>query len=82
DGNKKASGFDSMWQRWQTKAIAKTSLKQKFQERKIRNKVGDDSDDVNDAQRRLGHKSAATTSRFYRTKPQRVAPLKRKKDSD
>lgn len=63
-----SSGFDSQWQRFMRKAIQETDLKSKFTENDLRAKVASDSDSDEQARKRLGHSSAATTKRHYRRK--------------
>lgn len=78
DENKKANGFDSMWQRFMEKALKQTGLIEKFQERDLRAKVASESDTLEEASARLGHASTEITNRVYRRKPVRVLPLIRK----
>jgi integrase len=48
-----------------------------FVEHDLRRKVGSDSDTLEEAQARLGHKTSQITSRVYRAKPVEVEVLKR-----
>lgn len=78
DENLKADGFDSIWQRFMDKIIAKTKVQERFQQSDLRSKVADDSDTAEEARERLGHATIDTTNRVYRRKPVRVLPLVRK----
>ena len=69
--DKGCSGFESMWQRWQSKL----PKEQRFTERSLRNTVGHQGD-LATASERLGHASSATTKRFYRDNVSTVTPLK------
>ena len=68
--DKSASGFQSMWKRWQDKL----SKELRFAERSLRNLVGS-VDDLQTASDRLGHASTDTTKKFYRPNTTRVTPL-------
>jgi integrase len=63
------SAFKSMWQRWEKK------LEHPFTERSLRNLVGSNIGTLEDAQQTLGHKSAATTARYYRLNPNKITPF-------
>lgn len=68
-----ASGFDSLWQRWQDKAIKQTQLTEKFQEKDIRAKVASDLD-LPHASKLLGHTTEQITETVYRRKGEMVEP--------
>jgi integrase len=70
-----ANAFDSLWQRFMRKALDKTKLKERFQERDLRAKVASESATLEEASERLAHASTATTKRIYRRKPSKVKPL-------
>jgi len=71
------SGFDSIWQRAMQKAIAKGVLGERFTEHDIRAKTA--TDDPENAQKRLGHKTRSTTDRYIKAHQiERVTPLTRK----
>ena len=72
--NGTANGFDSIWQRFMTKALEKTKLKEKFTEHDLRAKVASDTE-INHAQQLLGHSSAEVTERVYRRRPEIVRPF-------
>lgn len=63
------SAFKSMWQRWEKK------LDRPFTERSLRNLVGSEIESLEDAKHTLGHKSAATTERYYRLNPAKIVPF-------
>lgn len=73
-----ANGFDSLWQRFQKKAIAETSLTEKYQEKDLRKKTASDMT-LDEARLLLGHTTAATTKKNYRVKGERVKPHTLKK---
>lgn len=69
----RADGFDSIWSRFMGKALSQTKLKERFQERDLRKKVGSDMK-IELASSLLGHTSVATTRRHYRLRPEEVQP--------
>jgi integrase len=73
--NGSANAFDSLWQRFMRKALEKTDLTERFQERDLRAKVASESATLEEASERLAHASTATTKRIYRRKPTKVKPL-------
>ena len=68
-----ANGFDSLWRRFMDRALKKTGLKEKYQEKDLRKKTASDMG-LEEAQKLLGHTSASTTSRHYRLRGETVAP--------
>lgn len=64
DGNQ-ASGFASIWQRYMKKALANTKLKERFTEHDLRAKVATDSENIEQARKRLGHTSSVLTKKVY-----------------
>jgi integrase len=58
-----ASGFSSNWQRLMAKHVKAGG--ERFTFRDLRSVSANGSDDVEEAQKRLGHKSVETTKRFY-----------------
>ncbi|AZS50050.1 hypothetical protein DM558_04335 [Entomomonas moraniae] len=64
DGSK-ASGFTSIWQRYMKKALLTTNLKERFTEHDLRAKVATDSENIEQARRRLGHSSSTLTKKVY-----------------
>jgi integrase len=73
---RKASGFQSIWQRSMKKAIAKTTLETSFTEHDLRAKVGSDIESLAEAQKLLAHTNAATTKKSYRRKGAKMTPAK------
>jgi len=71
-----ASGFDSMWQRFMTRVLAETEVKERFTEKDIRGKTGSDSESDEDAAKLLGHSDPAVTRKHYRHKGSKVKPLR------
>jgi hypothetical protein len=57
------------------KALARTELTERFQERDLRAKTASDSATLEEASERLAHASTAITKRVYRRKPTKVKPL-------
>jgi len=71
------SGFDSIWQRAMRKALVKGLLAERFTEHDIRAKTA--TDDPENAQKRLGHKTRSTTDRYIKVHQiEKVAALTRK----
>jgi hypothetical protein len=73
---RKASGFQSVWQRSMKKALEETILEVRFTEHDLRAKVGSDLDSDQEAQRLLAHADAATTRKHYRRKGAKVVPAR------
>jgi len=65
--NGTANGFDSIWQRFMKKALAKTSLAIRFTEHDLRAKVASEIE-IEHAKILLGHSDSRTTERIYRRK--------------
>ncbi|MEW5248882.1 tyrosine-type recombinase/integrase [Microbulbifer sp. 2201CG32-9] len=68
EGN--TSGFDSIFRRWIDKALKMGAIQERFTENDLRAKVASDSEDMEQARRRLSHTSASTTRRHYHRKPE------------
>jgi integrase len=68
-----ANGFDSIWQRFMAKALAKTTLAARFQERDLRAKVASDLP-LALASALLGHADPKLTQRVYPRRPDLVTP--------
>ncbi|MFS1526239.1 tyrosine-type recombinase/integrase [Microbulbifer sp. 2304DJ12-6] len=68
EGN--TSGFDSIFRRWIDKVIKEGVIQERFTENDLRAKVASDSEDMEQARRRLSHTSASTTRRHYHRKPE------------
>lgn len=64
----RATGFDSIWQRFMDRVLKETKVKERFAERYLRNKVGTDAESLERAQRILGHADQKVTQEFYRLK--------------
>jgi integrase len=71
--NGSANAFDSLWQRFMTRAIEKTMPTERFQEKDLRKKTATDMG-LHSAQKLLGHSRIETTTRHYRLKAERVSP--------
>jgi integrase len=69
-----ASGFQSIWQGSMKKALALTTLEERFTEHDLRAKVGSDEDSDVAAQKLLAHANAATTAKHYRRKGAIIQP--------
>lgn len=67
------SGFDSMWQRFMKKVLSETKVSSRFTEHDLRAKVASDSEDSEQARKRLGHQSMATTKKVYMRKAERAS---------
>lgn len=66
--------WDSLWQRFMTKVLANTKVKERFTERDLRAKCASDAPSLERARQLLAHADAALTRRVYRRKPERVKP--------
>jgi integrase len=66
------SGFNSIFRRWVQRAIDADAISTWFTENDLRAKVASDSEDLEQARRRLSHTSVNTTRRFYHRKPERA----------
>lgn len=73
----KASGWESMWQRFMARVLAETKVKERFTEHDLRAKAGSDAESLEHARALLSHADARTTQAIYRRKAERVKPLKR-----
>ena len=71
--NGTANAFDSLWQRFMKRAIDKTALVEKYQEKDLRKKTASDMP-LAAAQKLLGHTTPNTTKRHYRLLGDRVTP--------
>jgi len=71
-----ATGWDSMWQRFMTRLLKETDVKERFTEHDLRGKVGSDEVSVERASDLLGHASKEITKRHYRRKPEVVKPVR------
>jgi len=69
-----SNGFKSNWQRLMNKALETDIIKNRFTFHDLRAKAGSDAEE--NAQKLLGHASAATTKRIYERKPQKVQPIR------
>lgn len=69
------SGFDSIWQRAMSRALAQTKLKLKFTEHDLRAKVASDID-LSHARQLMGHSNESITDRVYRRKAELVTPAR------
>jgi integrase len=69
-----SNGFKSNWQRLMLKSINTGAINERFTFHDLRAKAG--SDNADNAQKLLGHASAATTKRVYERKPSVVKPIR------
>lgn len=76
EGTGKAPGWKSMWQRFMTRVIKETEVKEHFTEHDLRAKVGSDAETLEHARALLAHADSKTTNRVYRRKAERVSPLR------
>lgn len=65
--------FDSIWQRFISKVLDNTGLKEKFTEHDLRAKVASDAS-LDHAQKLLEHASPTTTLKVYRRKAELIKP--------
>ena len=71
-----ATGWDSMWQRFMTRLLEETDVKERFTEHDLRGKVGSDEGSIERASDLLGHASKEITKRHYRRKPEVIKPVR------
>jgi integrase len=71
-----AWGWNTMWQRFITRVLKETKVKERFTEHDIRAKSGSDAESDERAQSLLTHSDIKTTVSVYRRKPKMVAPLR------
>lgn len=69
-----ATGWDSMWQRFMTRLLKETDVKERFTENDLRGKVGSDEVSVERATDLLRHASKEITKRHYRRKAEVIKP--------
>ncbi len=74
--NGRSNSFDSVWQRFMAKALEETDLKERFTEHDLRAKVASDNE-LEQAQKLLGHSSSIITDRVYRRKAELITPSRR-----
>ncbi len=77
--DKSCNAFQSMWQRWQNKALEQGLIENKFSEKSVRNRVGSDMRTAEDAAELLAHSSTDTTRKHYRNSPVKIMPNTRKR---
>jgi len=77
----KASGWDSMWQRFCIRVIKETKVTDGFTEHDLRAKCASDAETLEHARALLSHADARTTDKIYRRKPEIIASLGVKKAS-
>jgi integrase len=65
-----------MWQRFMTRLLKDTDVKERFTEHDLRGKVGSDETSVERASDLLGHASRETIKRYYRRKPEVIKPVR------
>lgn len=69
-----AKGFNDIWQNCMERLLKETKVAERFTEHDLRAKVGSDAESLARAQELLAHADAKMTEKFYRRKPQRIAP--------
>jgi len=72
----KAPGWKSMWQRFMTRVMEETGVKEHFTEHDLRAKVGTDAESLEHARALLAHADTRTTEKFYRRKAEVVKPMR------
>lgn len=76
--DKSCNAFQSMWKRWQDKALKLGVIEHRFSEKSLRNRVGSDAETAEQAAELLAHASTATTRKHYRNAPVKVLPMVKK----
>jgi integrase len=69
-------GWNSVWQRFMTRLLKETKIKERFTEHDLRAKCASDAETLGRAQQLLGHADSKITERVYRRKPEIVRPLR------
>lgn len=69
-----AKGFNDIWQNCMTRLLSETKVTERFTEHDLRAKVSSDAESLARAQELLAHADAKMTEKFYRRKPQKIAP--------
>jgi integrase len=59
-----ANAFDSLWQRFMARVLAKTTVEERFTEHDLRAKSASDAETPDRAQELLAHADSATTRRI------------------
>lgn len=72
----RASGWDSMWQRFMIRVLDETKVEESFTEHDLRAKCASDAETLEHARALLAHADGRITNRVYRRKPERVKPLR------
>jgi integrase len=65
-----------MWQRFMTRLLKETKIKERFTEHDLRAKCASDAESLGRAQQLLGHADSKITERIYRRKPETIRPLR------
>lgn len=78
DDNGRASGWDSIWQRFMKRVIAETEVERSFTQHDLRAKVGSDQESREHARDLLTHADVRTTERSYRRRPAVLQPSKQR----
>lgn len=76
DEKETASGWDSMWQRFMTRVLEETKVKERFTEHDLRAKCASDAESLEHARALLSHADGRLTERVYRRKAEKVKPLR------
>lgn len=72
----KASGWDSVWQRFVARVMEETEVKAGFTEHDLRAKCASDAASLEHARALLSHADSRTTRKIYRRRPEVVQPSK------
>lgn len=73
----KSSGWSSMWQRFMTRVLNETDVKERFTEHDLRAKCASDADSLEHARALLAHADSRLTDRIYRRKAEKVLALRK-----
>ena len=70
------SEWDSKWQRFMERILAKTNVKERFTEHDLHAKCASDAESLEHAHALLAHADSKPTQHVYRRRPEHVKPGK------
>jgi integrase len=71
-----ANDWNNIWQKFMTRVLAETEVKERFTEHDMRAKVGSDAETLERAKQLLAHSDAKLTQRVYRRRPEKIKPAR------
>lgn len=67
-----AGDWNNIWQKFMTRVLAETEVKERFTEHDLRAKVGSDAETLERAKQLLAHSDSKLTERVYRRRPEKI----------